>query len=590
MNKENITPIQNSKHRCTINVDINGFIVSLSPNSTPPNAEYLFHSMFFEEELKKAPSHYRQQRWNKRRIQKRWNWKRGREREIYEKRAQYLKNIWIEMKKDYKANNNLFLSKQFVEKNSNLKINVVDKNSPDIDCKSTTDTDDSNMKEISLLSLNTDTNDMNIYKKQNKTVEINKRNKIMSKMEGKRKHIRRREKLIERIANGETLENFVDHQKFNNIYNQNNGKKKDNLLFSGTNQNKNYNHKKIKFKKSRKKTKSMKLTDFVEAAKQLSHPKKKNLNTKHTKIKKNKNERTQVSLSDIQAEQTKKFKAFNRKKRDEIHTMKLQNINNYSSKLFSNKLKKNIENNITENEEIYNEICNENDNNNFCINPLLNHSMNILNYDHMISRKKTIDEIYCGCSVFPCIPCCIEATNTLLIDARFVEKLLLPNSSLSELNGLFELKKQLKQQFKNKIIEILPIFERPYIHKQCQQLLLIQFQDCDNDDSATSALSLYHCWKQQIFNQSNKIKNKNKNKKINIFESRIEFVESWFAKSYFLQHSHLWSNIALNSMITIYDNNNKYIQNINKTARHCRCNFKRIVYFPPFNPKYSHSH
>eukprot|EP00483_Globobulimina_turgida_P001503 UN01505 len=42
-------------------------------------------------------------------------------------------------------------------------------------------------------------------------------------------------------------------------------------------------------------------------------------------------------------------------------------------------------------------------------------------------------------------------------------------------------------------------------------------------------------------------------------------------------------------MITVYDNNSKYIENVNKTARHCRCSFKRIVYFPPFNPRKSHS-
>lgn len=99
LEKENVDCSDN------MNVDIDGFTISLNPNVSPPTAEHLFHAMFFHSELPKAPIHQRQQRWNKRRIQKRWSWKRGRDRKIYEKRAAFLKNLWNEMNKDYKAKN-----------------------------------------------------------------------------------------------------------------------------------------------------------------------------------------------------------------------------------------------------------------------------------------------------------------------------------------------------------------------------------------------------------------------------------------------------------------------------------------------------
>jgi hypothetical protein len=102
---------------------VSGFAVNLCATRSAPTAEDLFHLMFFHEELPKAPTHYRQQRWNKRRISKRWNWKRGREREIYDRRAQFLKDKWIELKRDYDQNK-CRLSEKFLKDNRELTINI----------------------------------------------------------------------------------------------------------------------------------------------------------------------------------------------------------------------------------------------------------------------------------------------------------------------------------------------------------------------------------------------------------------------------------------------------------------------------------
>ena len=166
--------------------------------------------------------------------------------------------------------------------------------------------------------------------------------------------------------------------------------------------------------------------------------------------------------------------------------------------------------------------------------------MDIVNYDHLKFREKTVDELYSGNSVFSCIPCCVEPTNTLLIDASFIDNLLAPQCSLSNSNGISEIKRRLKREFQNAVIEILPISERAYIHRQCGEFLLVQFQDVIGDEDRNGrninyALTLYHGWKEQI--RSN---------------LRIEFVAKWFGKSYFLQHSHLWSEVAVHSVVTVY--------------------------------------
>merc|ERR1740122_108448 len=91
---------------CVINVNVNGLMISLRPNTPSPSAEQLFHQLFHFVELPNAPSSSRlkQQRWTARRIQRRWNWKKGHGRQCYEKLSSDLKNIWIEMTNNYKAN------------------------------------------------------------------------------------------------------------------------------------------------------------------------------------------------------------------------------------------------------------------------------------------------------------------------------------------------------------------------------------------------------------------------------------------------------------------------------------------------------
>eukprot|EP01083_Nonionella_stella_P179908 640054_1 len=586
--------------QCSITISMSGINVSLTLDSNPPKAEELFASMFFEEELPKAPTHYRQQRWNKRRIQKRWNWKRGREREIYEKRAEFLQNKWLEMKKDFAANKNGKLSKHFLDKNRNLKIEFDENDVMEITNDSSllhdtrtdsphsahdTDQDGDVDRFNSALSSN---DEVNTNMKQtslpsNKVNKSSKNNTLANKkMEGKRKHIRRREKLIERIANGETLEDFVDHQKLNNIY-KNVDNEKDNLLFGGTQSNNKKTKSKSKTKKSKKQKRNknhvvapMKLAEFVEAAKQFTVHNNRKSDHKMNSKKSGSRHRNDVSVSldDIQAEQTKDFEAFTRRKRDEIHGM-AQN----ESQLFANKVKAACGGNATSvaTRKVSDSVCGEMlmpcD-----VNRLLMDYMKITNYDDMAFRNKIIDQIYCGCSVFSCIPCCVEASNTLLVEASFIERLLIPHASLSNLSGLFELKKRLQIETctHNIAIEVLPIFEKAYLDKQCVEMLLIQFQDVerehDVDACVKCALSLYQCWRQEGKNV------------------RIQFVEHWFGKAYVLQHSHLWSDIALASNITIYDNNSNYIRNINKTARHCRCSFKRVIYFPPFTNHATNHH
>lgn len=107
----------------TINIMVSGFPVQLCATQPPPSAEDLFHLMFFHEEIPKTSTHFRQQRWNKRRISKRWTWKRGREREIYERRAEYLRGKWKELKTDYISNENK-LSDNFLNRNRTLALNI----------------------------------------------------------------------------------------------------------------------------------------------------------------------------------------------------------------------------------------------------------------------------------------------------------------------------------------------------------------------------------------------------------------------------------------------------------------------------------
>lgn len=122
-----------------------------------------------------------------------------------------------------------------------------------------------------------------------------------------------------------------------------------------------------------------------------------------------------------------------------------------------------------------------------------------------------------------------------------------------------DLRNDLRKEYGNTCVEILPIFERAYISKPCQQFLLVQLQ---SEDSRAFALSLYHKWKAMEDTL------------------RIEFVEKWFARSYFLQHAHLYSKIANQSMITVHHNNKQKCGSFN--ARHCTCDIRRVIHFPAF--------
>lgn len=536
----------------SISVSINGFSVTLDCRSDPPKAEELFHILFLEEEIPRAPSHHKQQRWNKRRIQKRWSWKRGAEREIYEKRADYLRKKWNEMKKDYDANNNS-LSSSFLSENSSLQIN--DRVKKEVPSSESVEEEhnEEEMKALSIAAAAPD--DIRKPKTQRHSASKSKKERVQqtnevrksSKLEAKRKAVRRREKLIERIANGETLENFVDRQKMNE-----NEKEKDDPLFSGS-QN---NRKRSKSKKSKKRYKNqMKLSEFVESTQNNINTKKSKSNKKQRKSSKaggsepGSKTSNAVSFAAIQAEQSRALSKMNRQKKEGIMMKAGASPSVYPHQR------------TVDHEDVEVDV-----------NPMLSNSMSISNMDHAKFRKKTIDEIYRGNSVFSCIPCCVEPTNTLVIDASFIECLLTPKFSLSNPDGLSELKRRLQREFNGTVVEILPIYERRYIRKQCEEFLLLQFQDVMGDENRNGrnvnyALSLYHGWKEHV--ETN---------------PRIEFVAKWFAKSYFLQHSHLWSEVAVHSMVTVYDNNSEYMKTIHKNARHCRCPSLRIVYFPPFHP------
>jgi hypothetical protein len=217
-------------------------------------------------------------------------------------------------------------------------------------------------------------------------------------------------------------------------------------------------------------------------------------------------------------------------------------------------------------------------------NALLARFMKVGIYDHMKFRQKYTEEIMRGSSVFSCIPCTNDPTNTLLCDAYIMERLY-PLKSASSIT-ITELKRDLNKDYPHNSVEVLPIFERAYIYKPCQQYILVQFQ---SEDSRAFALSLYHKWKEKEETL------------------RIEFVEKWFARSYFLQHAHLYSLIAIQSLITVHHNNNSLLSeksnergsrgsdseqitnNMNKNARHCRCCTPRVIHFPSFDPNYNGS-
>eukprot|EP00484_Ammonia_sp_Unknown_P025747 CAMPEP_0197035844 /NCGR_PEP_ID=MMETSP1384-20130603/13516_1 /TAXON_ID=29189 /ORGANISM="Ammonia sp." /LENGTH=794 /DNA_ID=CAMNT_0042465945 /DNA_START=20 /DNA_END=2404 /DNA_ORIENTATION=+ len=628
----NIECVDDDMDTCSITVVINGsFTVKLDPYSSPPSAEELFQAMFHDEELYKAPTHYRQQRWNKRRISKRWSWKRGREREIYEQRAHFLKSKWLELNNDFKANHCKRLSAHFLANNKTLQIDDMQQSKEDLSASP---------RMLSNLDLNdkdASASMINLNSKLSKKSNANTPSASLSRIDCRRKHLRRKEKLTRRIANGETLDNLVDHEKINHE----NDNEEDNLLFGGT---QNAHHRKSKSKKAKRRNKHnvvapMKLADFVQAAKQLSNPRK-SKHGSHSRTERSKQGQASkadsdsahntVSLAAIQAEQTKHFVEETRRKRHEIHcaaaasiasklkksghgadsdnaasntppSQKHTNVYRHDAmyhyqhtdtSLTSSPRMISVENSMNEQDHtldddddedsltVYNAAQNQD------VNVSLMEWMKIRNYSFLQYRQNMVEEIYKGSSVFACIPFCNESCNTLLVDASFVENLLKPHVSLSTLSGLFELKKRLKKQFRNKVIAILPIFERAYIDQPCRQCLLIQFQDIMHEDAEqhaqnpsqcgdniNCALTLYHIWKQQIQQMDSKERG----------NMRVEFVQKWFANAYVLQHSHLWSNVALDSMITVYDNNARYIPNVNSTARHCRCSQQRVVYFPPFD-------
>ena len=494
----------------------------------PPKAEELFHSMFFSEEIPKAPSHHRQQRWNRRRIQKRWSWKRGRERRRYEERAEFLKLKWLEMRREYEVNQGS-LGTAFLSLNSDVRID--DKKDEDKDTPETAEAVlDAEQTALIRLTLNPDADNESTPSshsvassagREAKQRATRNKSQRMSKLEGRRKHTRRREKIIERIAAGETLSDFADFAKFNHIYNPTDNEK-DHLLFGGTQAHKSKKAKKAKKKRNAKPAKVV----HLKHNRNFNHAALGNGNGNgHGNGSVNKRKPKEVamascsavSLAAIQAEQAGIMRKLSFKKRQQIHG------------------------------------CGG-----FAMSQS-GHKHRIRSLDHLAFREKTVREIYGGHSVFSCIPCSVEATNALLVDAALLEKAL--GRRGGDDGGIKRaIAKQLSAR-ETLQVEVLPIFERAYIAKPCVHLLIVQFQQQEQ------ALSLY----QRVLQLKQGTGGSGSCRPKEWEQLRLEFAAKWFAQCDFLQHMHVWSDSALHSMVTVQHNNRQHAQSILRTARHCRC-------------------
>jgi len=537
----------------TISVSINGFEVVLDPTKSPPTSSELFHAMFFVQELDLCPVHYRQQRWNARRIEKRWQWKRGKEREVYDKRACFLRNKWLELKEDLKSNGNQCLSEQFLEQNERLQFNDTD-----VEEEGTRSEHNKENCDPAAVAMSSSQRLQQKQQQQAQPAQQSEdKSRILKKLDNKRKQIRQKEKLVQRIANGEPMEDFVDFEKYAKMQKtkkckQPGGSAVDDLFDGIIGKKQKTKHKSKKHSKKN----AVKLSEFREENQPHS-----DFIHSHGAV-----STKSSSLHAIQAEQLADFVCTQRQKRTQIHTAVLLETQTLTA---SPALSAVSDCSHTSSVSSTSTV------------PMISASpadlysnrelqCSILNFPCSQFRQKCMNDIYCGCSVFSYVPCCVDATNTLLIDAQFIESMLRATAqTLSSLDGLLCFKKKLKKRFGDKkSIEILPIFERAYVDKKCTQLLLVKFYE-----TASDALTLFHIWKQHM-------------QAINQEHIKIGFVPNWFSNAFFLQHAHVWSDLACDAHLAVYENNEKYISNIHhKYARHCHCVAQPIVYFPAFHPQ-----
>jgi len=320
---------------------------------------------------------------------------------------------------------------------------------------------------------------------------------------------------------------MADFAKFNSIYNPTDTEK-DNLLFGGTQAHKSKKLKKAIAKKKRN-TKPTKIVHLNLHSKPNRHfatnhnasamSARTSTNSHHSNQINHSKHNEFVSLAAIQAEQTDRSRKLSFKKRQQIH-----GCDGFA---------------MSQSE----------------------HKHRIRHLDRLAFREKTVCEIYGGNSVFSCIPCSVEATNALLVDAALLQKAL--RHRRFDVGGGFKeaIIKQLQLQGESETVqvEVLPIFERAYISKPCVHLLIVQFQE------HAHALSLYqHILRLKQSSNSNRARSE--------WEPlQLEFAAKWFAQCYFLQHLHVWSECALRSMVTVQHNNREHAQMASRTARHCRC-------------------